>query len=482
MRKLHFVEKFSFKEKRFLYDGKGPEGGPVVPAKPEEGAKADKAAEIVDRKKGDMVALQTELAAGLEKSGDKGLLQKYLSEVKKIAGFEAKKTVDVLNPDFSLLANGNDKALYALIYAAYGKASADFSSFAKIVGIDTEDPKTLEKNFMAIVSISLANSFVKKAKADFASKYKNLNKFLETESGKPFKDGKIDVTFKYDDAKGMLVEFVPAAGLDDAYAAFAKTQPAEPEKPAEAKSLELKSVDDKVAYISASPIGKILKLFGYGKDGNAGFKKIFEGGDPFVGGLLVFLGFGEKLGLGSFDELVGSLPDVGGLKANLVKMHEQAKKNPKFGVAGVDESKLKLGEVKAPDYEAFDEAKFLDKKVKKGEAIDPAKDGIRVDKELKLGEGDKPKNLKVDLSAGGEIVVDGGAAGVKLVVNGKDVPVESGKFVRLGKDTADAEIKSKNGIAVLTGVIPAGVVFTKTCKLSEEKVVVAEAVAAMPAK
>ncbi len=501
---LRSVEKFSFKEKRFLNQvaeggGSKPEAakpavvaqpgaveaGAVVPAKPGEGGVDGNKAEIIDRKTGDLTKLQDELTSALKKSPDEYeaqdqvLLQKYLDEIGKISGVELKRSVSVSKIDFDAIKNNNKNGLYQEIYKVYLDKKADFSSFAKMFGITAEDPKTLEKSVMAIVSMGFANSFVNKGKEGVKTKYKHLDEFLKTDAGKAFSAENIDAKFKYDSKAGVSVDLAGSDKFETDYAEFAKTKPVEDQKPVDAaKAAEALPVEQRVAYLAASPIGKILKMFGYGKkvDGvdNAGFKKVLDGSDPLVAGILVFLGFGEKLGLGSFDELVGSLPDVGGLKANLIKMHEQAKKNPKFGVAGVDESKLKLGEVqpKAPMYEVYDEVKFLEK-VKKGEALDPAKDGIKVDKELKLGEGDKPKNVKVDLSSGGEIVVDGGNEGVKLVVNGKDVSVAKGTVLRLGKDSADGEIKAKGGVAVLSGTIPVGVVFTKTCKLSEEKVEVA---------
>jgi len=507
MHKFKSVEKFSFKEKRFLnifegtkaFSKKGLDkagkvvdeaksalnGAPAAPAPapaaklvarssqppsveaPDVGEPAQP--EVVDRKTGDFSELQNELSGKLKETAGAPPLKNYLDEVEKVSGIEFQRVVNVSTPNFDALKSNSTNGLYEAILNEFTAKNANFSGFAKFLGIMAEAAGTLEKDVKMIVSMALANSFVKKAKADFAVKYAHLTAFLAIDAGKAFAEENIEAKFIYNATGGVSVELAGGRKFEAAYAEFAKTQPADGEgKPEEkAKEDELPTRGAKLQCMENSKIGKLLKMFG------VKFEEVLDAKSPFAALAFVMLGFGGKLGLGDSDMFDG-LPETG-LTTGLKKTFDQLKVAARKSGYGIDKDPIDYAKLNLTplNYEAFDD-KFVDT-VKNAKVLDPAKDGIKLEKAFNLGVGANPANVKVDLTDGGEIVVNGGTAdaGVKLMVNDKEISVVKGTVTRLGKETADGDIKATNGVAVLTGVIPAGTVFTKKCKLSEAKVEVA---------
>ncbi|MDP2642251.1 MAG: hypothetical protein Q8P62_00215 [Candidatus Peregrinibacteria bacterium] len=427
------------------------------------------APEVVTRKTEDLSQLQGELSGKLEAAEEAPPLKSYLDEVGKVSGIEFQRVVNVSTPSFDALKSNPTNGLYEAILKEFTAKNANFSGFAKFLGIKEEKPGTLEQDMKMIVSMALANSFVKKAKADFGVKYAHLTAFLATDAGKAFAEENIEAKFTYNTTGGVSVELAGGRDFEAAYAEFAKAQPDAAVKPEDkAKEGALPTRDAKLQCMENSKIGKMLKMFG------VNFEDVLDNKSPFAALAFVMLGFGGKLGLGDSDMFDG-LPETGftaGLEKTFNQLRVAAQKSG-YGIDKdpIDYTKLNLN---PPNYDAFDVAKFSDT-VKGAKALDPAKDGIKLATEFKLGEGENPANVSVDLTDGGEIVVEGGTAdaGVKLTINDKEVTVAKGAVAHFGKGTADGDIKAKSGIAVLTGVIPAGTVFTKKCKLSEAKVEVA---------
>ncbi|MFA6305904.1 MAG: hypothetical protein WC651_04250 [Candidatus Gracilibacteria bacterium] len=488
MHKFQFVEKFSVKERRVVGRRaevapvapaapaapvlptavKAAPGAPVAPAVPAVPEAVKVPAEIREAVKAvtgkDLAALQAEIQSVSDKANS---LRGCLEQVGKIAGAEFQKVVSVSTPDFDALNNLNDNtSLYALIHKKLVDSGVNFSGLNGVFGITEENAGVLEKSAVRSLSVVLANSFIKKAKADFDVKYKHLKEFLKTEEGKPFAGEKIGVDFKFDSAGGFVVEMAGVDAFETAYKAFADKQPdaVDGAKAVEVakKDEELPSVEAKIALMERTKVGKIMKALG------VKFADVLKG-DGFTAVLAQWifsaLGFGEKLGLGNSD-VFADLPDIAGSKKMFDSL-SQGLKNSAYH-ANKDVVDMTGLPQMGPVYEKFDE-KFADT-VKDAKALDSAKDGIVLEKEFKLGENETLKKVTVDLNGGGEIILDGGTAGAKLTVNEKAVSVAPNQVLRLGKESPDGEIKAKNGFAVLTGVIPAGIKFTNKCKLSVEKV------------
>jgi|GEM_PF-3354939 len=440
------------------------EGGAAAQAKAADGEKPAKTAEIVDKGKRDLVMLQTELKDGAEQPKDPALFQKYLDAIDKIKGkvFTVEATASTLDFDKEKQRINNE------IYAVY--KDVDFSGLKDLFKIKEEKKGDFNNDMAAIVASALANSFINNAKENT----KHLANFLKDSSGKEFVDQPITTTFSYVGQKAEA-KFTGNAEFDAAYSAFAKAQPAT-EKPQDAaKAAEaLKTDAEKIDFMGKTKIGKIMKMFG------VKFDEVLSNKSPIAAMIFVLLGFGPKLGLGDSD-MFKDLPDTEFTKG-IKKTLEGFQKSGRGSAYGVDKDKVEgfnPGEVKAPEYEKFEGDGLV--KVLKGEKLlDPNKPGMVIEKELKLGEGGTPKSVKVNLNPEGSILLP---AGAKLIINGDEIiaPKDSSGDAKkdvakaFNKDSPDCKIKNQNGIAVLTGVIPAGTVFTNKCKLSEEVPAVAPA-------
>lgn len=412
-------------------------------AKTAEVAKVDeKKAEVKDRTKDDLEALQKEVQVGVVERKDPSLLQKYFSAVETIKGkeFNVEWKADAIDFD------GGRDDIYKKIYDVY--KGADFSGLKDLFGIK-EEKAEFNNNVRAIVSMALANSFMNKAKE--ATKY--YPEFLKTEAGKGFKDQKITAGFSYAKVAGAKV--TGGESFDKAYGEFAKTKPAE-NKDAAKGAEELEGDAKKIAFMKQTKLGKLIFRAGVKPE------DVLSGKSFFAALAFWLLGFGGKLGLPDLFKDVPDTPLTKGAKDALGKMQKSFENSGYHASKDkIDESKL-LVTAKAPSYEKFADTKFLET-VREKKVLPEA--GIVLDGEFKL-EGAYPKEVFVDLNKGGEIVLP---AGAKLTINGTSIVVPKDKVLTFNKDTTDCGISANKGIAVLTAVIPSGVAFTKGCVLSDKK-------------
>ncbi|MCK9186231.1 hypothetical protein M0P48_02215 [Candidatus Gracilibacteria bacterium] len=462
MHRFRLIEKFSVKEHRFLNDVGSPSGAPAAapaaaPAKPSD---APVAAEVVPKRDQDLPKLQAELTEKLTEPSEVVVLKKYFEEANKIKDEVFKAAGPISSANF----DGEKERINKEIYAAYKKVNADFSGLKTVFGIKEEKEGDFNTDLLAIVSSALANSFINKAKED--TKY--IDAFLQNENGKQFAAGRIEATFSYANNTAST-KVTGGEAYDKAYAEFVKTQPkdavpagatapVEGQKPVEVDP-PLTTDAEKIEYMANTKVGKLLAFIG------VDFAKVLNKTSPIVAAIFVALGFGPKLGIDS--SFLNDLPEPARKVVTQFAASEYGYEKHKAEAAKVPEATTEATSAKAPEYEQFNEDSFT-KIVKEKKALDQSKAGIKIDKEFVLS-GAHPAKVVTNLNDGGEIVLDGGTAGAKLIVNGKEVVAEKDKVVRLGKETVDADIKSKNGIAILTGTIPAGVVFNNKCKFSEQE-------------